>query len=221
MRSVHSLPLVQSLIPRPVPPSATLSFVSVSCVLFGQYNDCGEHGECWAVWCREERSRPEGHQRAQHRGSGLRWAQFRRGGLRQVRGPPGCVSLAAQVRGLISCHWACLCRRGWHTAGVLWTAGQASSTFSDCDLISRCPVSHDSSSEKAVKVLCELEHDVLLDSVCGSKDGSTKRIMTPFKLIYWTNQCKRVQGAHMGSEAEGWKSQRWCREIIFVSLYKQ
>lgn len=88
------------------------------------------------------------------------------------------MSLQEILRELIFSHCACLQRSLYKCAvdsrlGVL-------TLF--CDLIH--VLTHDLSSEKAAKVLCELDHDVLGDSVFKSKQGPTKIIDTlkPIKL---------------------------------------
>lgn len=71
------------------------------CVLFGHDNDCGEHGERYSLWCREERSWPQSCQGARPRRGDLRRAEFLRCGLRQVGAGLLTAVLCSWVRSLL------------------------------------------------------------------------------------------------------------------------
>lgn len=63
--------------------------------------------------------------------------------------------------------WACFC---WHAEGLLVDCRLRHSSVG-CDLISKFPNSHDASSESTVRVSCELEHDIFLESMFNSGEA--------------------------------------------------
>lgn len=98
VRKSSALPLSPSHPQLPCPPLCSRVCV---CVLFGHDNDCGEHGERYSLWCREERSWPQSCQGARPRRGDLRRAEFLRCGLRQVGAGLLTAVLCSWVRSLL------------------------------------------------------------------------------------------------------------------------